>query len=251
MERISTLLMTPVAHQRLSVTQAVGHAWRDGGLPGLYRGHAATLVKIFPASAIQFAVFNSVKDRVLAARQPRRQPQGAQQAQQPSQDLANHERLVAGAAAGAAAACCCYPLESMRTAMSMAGGVRGNLLQAAGTVVAAHGVGGLYRGFRAALVGDVLGNALGFTAYEMGNRVYRDLSGGKHAPPHIRGLIGACSASCVLTLTMPLEVVRRRLQVQVRSREARTRRGGRQAGRQAERVGDRVGRGGQAGPRVC
>lgn len=51
---------------------------------------------------------------------------------------------------------------------------------------------------------------------QVGNRLYRDLSGGVPAPPHVRGLIGACSAACVLTLTMPLEVVRRRLQVQVR-----------------------------------
>ncbi|EFN58647.1 hypothetical protein CHLNCDRAFT_11132, partial [Chlorella variabilis] len=219
MERVSTLLMTPTAHQRFSVAQAAQHAWRDGGLGGLYRGHAATLIKIFPASAIQFAVFNGLKDRILAARQ-RRQGQAAAAAaaaaasttsqQQQPQDLANHERLAAGAAAGAAAACCCYPLESTRTAMSCAGGVRGSLVQVARAVVASHGLPGLYRGFRASLLGDVLGNALGFTAYEVG----APRGGGVPAPPHVRGLIGACSAACVLTLTMPLEVVRRRLQVQ-------------------------------------
>lgn len=32
-------------------------------------------------------------------------------------DLANHERLMAGAAAGAAAASVCYPLEALRTQM--------------------------------------------------------------------------------------------------------------------------------------
>ena len=53
---------------------------------------------------------------------------------------------------------------------AVAGGLRGNLLQAARSVVAAHGPGALYKGFRASLIGDVLGNALGFTAYEIGNR---------------------------------------------------------------------------------
>lgn len=53
---------------------------------------------------------------------------------------------------------------------AVAGGVRGNLLQAARAVVAAGGVRALYRGFRASLLGDVMGNALGFTAYEIGNR---------------------------------------------------------------------------------
>jgi len=46
--------------------------------------------------------------------------------------------------------------------------------------------------------------------------IYRDLNGGRAPPPAHRGLIGTCSAAVVLTLTLPLEVVRRRLQVQVR-----------------------------------
>ena len=48
LERISTLLM---ADSKLfaSTGAAARHAWKDG----LYRGHAATLLKIFPASAIQ------------------------------------------------------------------------------------------------------------------------------------------------------------------------------------------------------
>lgn len=54
----------------------------------------------------------------------------------------------------------------------------------------------------------------GFTAYEMGTRIYRDSHGGAAPPPHLRGVIGACSAACVMTLTLPLEVVRRRLQIQ-------------------------------------
>jgi solute carrier family 25 phosphate transporter 23/24/25/41 len=98
--------------------------------------------------------------------------------------------------------------------MGVAGGLRGNLLQAAHSVVTSHGAGALYKGFRASLIGDVLGNALGFTAYEIGNRIYRDLNGGRTPPPAHRGLIGTCSAAVVLTLTLPLEVVRRRLQVQ-------------------------------------
>jgi solute carrier family 25 phosphate transporter 23/24/25/41 len=256
LERISTLLMTPIGGQSLCLGGAAAHAWRDGGLGGLYRGHAATLLKIVPASAIQFAVFNGLKERILASRAPlgpqqqQQQQQGevqrlgqgsemqAQQRQQRRQaqttavhnalppkqqqrrqqppELGNLERLAAGAAAGAASSLACYPLEALRTAMSVAGGVRGSLPQAARSVVAAHGVAALYRGFRASLLGDVLGNALGFTAYELGGRLYADLRGGAAPTPAARGAIGAASAAAVLTLTMPLEVARRRLQVQVR-----------------------------------
>ena len=50
-------------------------------------------------------------------------------------------------------------------------------------------------------------------------RAYRDRHGSRPTPPHLRGCIGAASAACVLTLTMPLEVVRRRLQAQVRRKQ--------------------------------
>ena len=173
MERVSTLLMTD-AQRRFSLGAAARHAWRDG----LYRGHAATLVKvglecrcrleqpvagvlpaachakeppfpcptvhphcprgcclqIFPASAIQFAVFNTIKDRILAGKQRLAAAAATAQASSssssssseasvsssaaaPVADLANHERLFAGAAAGAAAASMCYPLEALRTQM--------------------------------------------------------------------------------------------------------------------------------------
>ena len=62
------------------------------------------------------------------------------------------------------------PLPSCPPLSVVSGGVSGNLLQVARSVVANHGAGALYRGFRASLVGDVLGNSLGFTCYEMGHR---------------------------------------------------------------------------------
>jgi hypothetical protein len=154
-------------------------------------------VQIFPASAIQFAVFHCLKDTLLSARstrsvhgrgstastagpapqpQPARQRRGQQQqqapqhAQQHEAELSNAERLLAGAAAGAASVSFTYPLESARTLMSVAGGMEGSLLSVCRRVVASGGVRALYKGFQATLLGDVMGNALGFTLYEVFNR---------------------------------------------------------------------------------
>lgn len=210
LERVSTMLMTD-GGCGFGVGEAVAHAWREGGLAGLFRGNAATLAKIFPASAIQFAVFHSVKDALLSMRSSDASP--AQRAQQDG-ELSNAERLLAGAAAGAASASVTYPLESTRTLMSVAGGMEGSLVAVGRRVVASGGMRALYRGAQAAILADVMGNALGFTFYEIGNRVYKDMNNGVAAPPSFKGLIGAMSAACVMTFTMPLEVVRRRLQVQ-------------------------------------
>jgi hypothetical protein len=75
---------------------------------------------------------------------------------------------------------------------AVSGGVSGNLLQVARSVVATHGAGALYRGFRASLVGDVLGNSLGFTCYEMGNRW-----GHAQVLARWQGASGAATLCCV------------------------------------------------------
>ena len=54
--------------------------------------------------------------------------------------------------------------------MSVSGGMQGSLLSVCRRVVAGGGVRALYRGFQATLLGDVVGNALGFTFYEAFNR---------------------------------------------------------------------------------
>lgn len=54
--------------------------------------------------------------------------------------------------------------------MSVAGGMEGSVLHVCRRMVASGGMEALYRGFKATLLGDVMGNALGFTFYEMGNR---------------------------------------------------------------------------------
>jgi len=203
--------------RKLTVGGAARHAWLDGGLKGLFRGNHATLLKIFPSSAIQFSIFHGIKDKILASRQPI-SPVGEVRHTNISSsegELTNVERLVAGAAAGAAAVTVTYPLEACRTFMSVSGGMKGSLIHVASTVIRSQGITAVYRGFKATLIGDMMGSSLGFAAYELANHIYKDrFNNGRTAPPEVRGVLGAMSASVVITMTMPLEVVRRRLQVQ-------------------------------------
>lgn len=203
--------------RKFTVGGAARHAWLDGGLKGLFRGNHATLLKIFPSSAIQFSIFHGIKDRILASRQPSVGGGGGGRDISSSSEgeLTNLERLVAGAAAGAAGVSVTYPLEACRTFMSVSGGMKGSLLHVASTLIRSQGITAVYRGFKATLIGDMMGTSLGFAAYELANHIYKDrFNNGHTAPPGVRGILGAMSASVVITLTMPLEVVRRRLQVQ-------------------------------------
>ncbi|KAK2078630.1 hypothetical protein QBZ16_003470 [Prototheca wickerhamii] len=211
LERVCCMLMAPAEGAAPGMLAALRTAWLEGGVPALFRGHGATLLKIVPASAVQFAVYHGVKDLLLHRRRDGRARAGLAAAQ--GAQLTDLERLLAGALAGAAATVATYPLESTRSVMSVAGGVPGGLLEAAVSVLRAQGPAGLYRGFGPTLVSDAFGSAVGFTLYEAYTRAYERATG-KKAGPALRAVMGAASAATVMTFTMPLEVVRRRLQVQ-------------------------------------
>lgn len=85
-------------------------------------------------------------------------------------------------------------------------------VQAAAAALRQRGLRGLYAGFQSSLLSDMLGTGLGFMAYEAGNQRWERAHGAKPTPAQ-KGAIGAASALLVMSATMPLEVIQRRMQV--------------------------------------
>jgi solute carrier family 25 phosphate transporter 23/24/25/41 len=54
MERLRTMMMADI--QNTTIIGTARRMWAQGGLPGLWRGNLATVVKVFPQTAIQYAV---------------------------------------------------------------------------------------------------------------------------------------------------------------------------------------------------
>lgn len=70
----------------------------------------------------------------------------------------------------------------------------------------------MYAGYRAALVGDIVGAALGFTLFERGKQLFQKAF--KRAPDSVEtGIVGMTSSAFTLAVVMPFEVVQRRMQV--------------------------------------
>ena len=84
--------------------------------------------------------------------------------------LSNLEHLLVGSAAGLLACSATYPLDTMRTQMSITGGLKGSLFSVGAQIVKNGGPGALYKGFTATLASDVLGSGLGFMNYEVRRR---------------------------------------------------------------------------------
>lgn len=106
-------------------SDVVSIALRDGGPAGLFRGNTATLVKIMPASAVQFAVYEALRDALKATGVFG----GTAGAARNSKRGAGPEHFIAGFVAGAAQCLVSHPLETIRTLMSVPGCTSGSFFQ--------------------------------------------------------------------------------------------------------------------------
>ncbi|EGV60130.1 hypothetical protein PSN45_002129 [Yamadazyma tenuis] len=186
--------------------------YSDEGWRGLFRGNTLNCIRIFPYSAIQFAVFENCKNTILA-KWPR-----------PSHELTSAERVVASSMGGFLSVLATYPLDlirariSVRTA-SLAKLDKGKLMKPPGVwatarevVVNEGGVLALYRGMVPTSLGVVPYVAINFTLYEK-LRESMSQSSRDFSNPGWKLAAGAFSSFVGGVLIYPLDVLRKRYQV--------------------------------------
>lgn len=198
------MMMQATPGENMSVRKALTRILREEGPAGLFRGNVVSLVKIVPASGLQFAVFESGKDFLML-----------RSSRAGTGDLSTGERLLAGSAAGFVSTFVCYPLDTIKTQMSVVSSkaVSGNLSTVGRLIIRQQGALALYKGLVPTLVTDIIGNGLGFTLYDTFNSQFRKRVGRKPQPAE-KGLLGGLAACCCMTITMPLEVVITRMRIQ-------------------------------------
>ena len=110
LERLKIIFQTQVggagsAKKYTSIPQALRLIVREEGVRGLFRGNGANVVRIAPASAIQFYAFEVFRD--------------ALEVRLGTDKLSAEELLVAGGAAGAVALVATYPLDMIRARLTV------------------------------------------------------------------------------------------------------------------------------------
>jgi len=196
-------------------------AWRTGcslvareGAAALWRGHGATLLRVAPYSATMFATFDSYK-RVVGEVAPGLGDVGV--------------RFTSGAAAGATATALTYPLDFLRTRMAVLPGgapsgapaARGGYWRVVRHLVHTEGPKALWSGARITLLGIVPYSGLSFCIFETLKSHLKDRrrggGGGTGGEGGLRTCerlgAGALSGLLAQSVTYPLDVVRRRIQV--------------------------------------
>lgn len=214
---------------------------RREGFVGLWRGNGVMMARVVPYAGVSFMTYPRFE---AAARRAKKQARDAWTAKKETDETANENasdvttRFVAGSAAGATATAMTYPLDLMRARYAAAGAVPGvqkkqkhtaatqkkkswRLFRDVRAVFRAEGVRGLYGGMTPTLLGIVPYAGISFATFEtLKSRYGEARAGGRDAnanepemPAALRLLFGGVAGLFAQSVTYPLDIVRRRIQV--------------------------------------
>ena len=204
LERLKLLFqMQGVPPKYTGVIQGLRLIHKEDGIKGYFRGNLSNVIRITPASAFQFFFYDLYKKLFYDNRK----------------DLNPLERLGAGGMAGMTACVLTYPLDFIRarlTLQSSSNTAYKGIAHGMVTVVRESGVRGLFRGLWPSLVGV-------FPYIGIDMSVYETLRA--NLPPSMKNAQGDTARTALFccgavagvvgqTIAYPLDLVRRRLQVQ-------------------------------------
>ncbi|KAF2753813.1 mitochondrial carrier protein-like protein [Pseudovirgaria hyperparasitica] len=204
---------------KMSVPKALGKMWREEGLRGFMAGNGTNCIRIVPYSAVQFGAYNFYKRFFEDS---------------PGANLGPYQRLVCGGCAGITSVTFTYPLDIVRTRLSIQSASFESLKMTKEAIEARRrklpgmwslmgtmyrtegGVKGLYRGILPTVAGVAPYVGLNFMVYESA-RAYFTPEGARDPSSAGKLAAGAVSGAIAQTCTYPFDVLRRRFQINTMS----------------------------------
>ncbi|XP_023535381.1 adenine nucleotide transporter BT1, chloroplastic/mitochondrial-like [Cucurbita pepo subsp. pepo] len=198
LETIRTHLM--VGSSGHSVTEVFNDIMKNDGWKGLFRGNLVNVIRVAPSKAIELFAFDTV-NKNLSPR-PGEEPK-----------IPIPASLVAGACAGVSATLCTYPLELLKTRLTIQRGVYDGLLDAFIKILKEKGPAEFYRGLTPSLIGVIPYSAANYFAYDTLRKAYRKIFKQEKIGNIQTLLIGSAAGAISSSATFPLEVARKQMQV--------------------------------------
>ncbi|OAY58141.1 probable mitochondrial adenine nucleotide transporter BTL3 [Manihot esculenta] len=191
------------------------------GLKGFWKGNLVNILRSAPFKAVNFCAYDTYRKQLLRL--------------SGSEETTNSERFIAGAAAGISATILCIPLDTIRTKIVAPGGeALGGVVGAFHHMIRTEGFFSLYKGLMPSILSIAPSAAVFYGVYDILKSAYLHSPEGRKKIANtsqngqelnaldqlelgpIRTLLYGAGA-CAEASTYPFEVVRRRLQLQVRS----------------------------------
>lgn len=236
LEVVATLQMVQGGGNAGGLRRELATLYQKEGLAGFFKGNAANCLKVAPTRGVQFFCFEALKTKLmqykLQQKKDRAIANGEDAADAGSVSLTPVERLVAGGMAGMVASSMVYPLEVVKTMLTLYPDKYTGIASACRGVLADAGFKGFYKGLGPTLLAMFPYVGVEFMIYETSKiaieailtrrrdesqegSVKATKSGGGVAIPVIVSLgLGAIAGACAQTSAHPFDVVRKRLQVQ-------------------------------------
>ncbi|XP_071941355.1 mitochondrial coenzyme A transporter SLC25A42-like [Antedon mediterranea] len=172
--------------------------YKNEGFLRLWRGNSATMARIIPYAAIQYASHEQYKKLLLKENETMLSPP---------------YRFLAGSLAGVTAASFTYPLDMVRARMAITHKTRYKGLSSIFIkIFQEEGPRTFYRGFTPTILGVIPYGGISFFTYESLKGLYSDHHNGADPNPQERLLFGALAGLCGQSASYPLDVIRRRMQ---------------------------------------
>ncbi|XP_062229164.1 adenine nucleotide transporter BT1, chloroplastic/mitochondrial-like [Phragmites australis] len=198
LETIRTHLM--VGSNGDSMTEVFQSIMNTEGWTGLFRGNFVNVIRVAPSKAIELFAFDTAKKFLTP------KPDESPKTFLPPS-------LVAGALAGVSSTLCTYPLELIKTRLTIEKDVYDNFLHAFVKILREEGPSELYRGLTPSLIGVVPYAATNYYAYDTLKKLYRKTFKQEEISNIATLLIGSAAGAISSTATFPLEVARKQMQV--------------------------------------
>ncbi|XP_037621166.1 calcium-binding mitochondrial carrier protein SCaMC-1-B-like isoform X2 [Sebastes umbrosus] len=185
-----------------TVLSSIKFMLKEGGMRSLWRGNGMNVLKIAPETAIKFTAYEQIKNVMRSSHETR--------------NLRVHERFVAGSLAGAIAQTAIYPLEVLKTRLTIRKtGQYSGIADCAKQILQKEGVTAFYKGYVPNLLSIVPYAGIDLAVYETLKFSWLNRNRGL-ADPGVTVLVGcgAVSSTCGQLASYPLALIRTRMQAQ-------------------------------------
>ncbi|XP_002992848.2 mitochondrial substrate carrier family protein V [Selaginella moellendorffii] len=207
-------MRTNHALEQASMLREASRIFREEGFRAFWKGNGVTVVHRLPYSAINFFSYENYKLFLTRMSGAENRPE--------SLGVGMGTRLLAGGGAGLTAASLTYPLDLVRTRLAAQTKVmyyRG-IVHALVTISQEEGFKGLYKGIGPTLLCVGPNIAINFCAYETLKSIW--VAQSPNSPNIITSLCcGSVAGICSSTATFPLDLIRRRMQLEGAAGQAR------------------------------
>mmetsp|Transcript_59927 Transcript_59927/g.190367 ORF Transcript_59927/g.190367 Transcript_59927/m.190367 type:complete len:573 (+) Transcript_59927:174-1892(+) len=197
LETLRVTMMLDQSGAKKNVVMAAQDIYRRGGMRALFMGNGVNVLRSAPQKAIDFFAFEALK-ATLSRGAP----------------LTSANTLAAGAMAGACSNVVLYPLDTIRSRLTVdtAGQYKG-IGGALRKVAKSEGTGSLYRGLPTSVMAILPEAAITYGMYDILRKTYKRVRGEEAGvlPSLCAGVTSAFTGQLV---AYPFELVARRLQVQ-------------------------------------